>query len=188
MSQLSEQMDFSKIQPRLSAPLARLRKQCLGAVKDLAPQSALAVLRERFAQETDGAMRLGNIAAQSWIIRQRLISLQTEIHGQQAQPPHSDVADEAPAVTTANTGNSAPEALAETVEAQTAAAPEWIKLRILTETEVNGMRFFAGSTIEVRSDDARKLIAAKSAEVAEVDNTAHSARVPESKAKSAKKK
>jgi hypothetical protein len=188
MSQLSEQVDFSKIQPRLSAPLARLRKQWLSAVKDLAPQSALAVLRERFAQETDGAMRLGNIAAQSWIIRQRLISLQTSIHGHQAQPPHADVADEAPAVATANTATSAPEALAERVEAPPAAAPEWIKLRILRETEVNGMRFFEGSTIEVRSDDARKLIAAKSAEGVEVDNTEHPARAPETKSKSAKKK
>ena len=44
---------------------------------------------------------------------------------------------------------------------------DWTKLRILEETEVNGMRFFAGTTIQVHADDARKLIEAKSAELAE---------------------
>ena len=62
-------------------------------------------------------------------------------------------------------------------------SPEWIKLRILAETEVNGMRFFEGSTIEVRNEDAHKLIAAKSAEAAEVDGTASRTRASKTKAK-----
>ena len=50
---------------------------------------------------------------------------------------------------------------------------DWTKLRILEETEVNGMRFFAGTTIQVHADDARKLIEAKSAELAEpIENAA----------------
>jgi hypothetical protein len=44
-------------------------------------------------------------------------------------------------------------------------SPSWTKLRILQETEVNGMRFFAGTTIQVHDDDAQKLIAANSAEL-----------------------
>ena len=184
MSQSPKQIDLTKIHPRLSAPLAKLRKQWLTAVKDLAPQAALVVLRERMAQETDGAVRLGNIAAQSWIIRQRLFGLQAAIHGHRAQPQNAEVAGPMLAEATAGAAASLAEAPSETVEAPPAAsAPEWIKLRILAETEVNGMRFFEGSTIEVRNEDARKLIAAKSAEAAEVDGTASRTRASKTKAK-----
>lgn len=170
MAQRPQPSSQERIKPRLSAPLTKLRKQWLTSVKDLDPQAALAVLRTRLQSETDGAVRLGNMAAQSWLVRQRLIVLQATLHGGPL-PTVSEVG-EASAAAPKNPAP-APEAkppvpeVPEVHEAADSAAPQsedWTKLRILAETEVNGMRFFAGTTIQVHEEDARKLIEAKSAE------------------------
>ncbi len=171
MAQRPQPIAQTKILPRLSAPLTKLRKQWLSMVKDLEPQAALAVLRERLQQETEGATRLGNIAAQSWLVRQRLIGLQAAIHGlpvtvdvDELDPDGTAPAPDPAATSTAPAANAGADTPDPADGATAPQGPGWIKLRILVETEVNGMRFFEGSTIEVREDDARKLIEAKSAE------------------------
>lgn len=189
MAQRSRPVAPAQIQPRLSAPLSKLRKQWLTSVKDLEPQTALAVLRERLKAETDEAARLGNIAAQSWIVRQRLIGLQSALHGKSVVVAHEDPRPQA-AIPTKPAPTPDPETVStDTVEE--ARAPEgsgWIKLRILLETEVNGMRFFAGSIIEVHQEDAQKLIEAKSAEPVETIAEAPPAPAPRSGKKAAPKK
>jgi len=177
-----------QILPRLSAPLAKLRKQWLTMVKDLDPQAALAVLRDKIQGEASEAVRLGNIAAQSWIIRQRLTTLQTALHGQPIAASHVSSSD----VTQMPDLNDAPSA--DPDKAQNAAniaatdAQTWTNLRILQETEVNGMRFFAGTTIQVHDDDAQKLIAANSAElVTEAAETSSKRRTRTSKKADPKK-
>lgn len=172
MAQRPQQNAEAKLLPRLSAPLTKLRKQWLSSVKDLEPQAALAVLRQRLQKETEGAARLGNIAAQSWIVRQRLIGLQAVLHG---VPVVIEVEDPKPdtAVAASQAASADPARMVEAAgpgPGEPVAAPQgpgWIKLRILVETEVNGMRFFAGSIIEVREEDARKLIEVQSAEAVE---------------------
>lgn len=165
MTQRSPTHASPQILPRLSAPITKLRKQWLSVVKDLDPQAALAVLRDKLKGEAVEAVRLGNIAAQSWIIRQRLTALQTALHGQ----PVAVLRDDSPAPAELTDPADAPSGMQD--EAQNAAntaatdAQSWTKLRILQETEVNGMRFFAGTTIQVHEDDAQKLIAANSAEL-----------------------
>lgn len=172
MAQRPQQIAQAKILPRLSAPLTKLRKQWLSSVKELEPQAALAVLRQRLQDETEGATRLGNIAAQSWIVRQRLIGLQAALHGVPVmvdlEEPEPETAIATPAAASADPSPMAEVAGPDHVDALAAPqGPGWVKLRILLETEVNGMRFFEGSTIEVREEDARKLIEAKSAEPVE---------------------
>jgi len=191
MAQRPQQIAEAKISPRLSAPLSKLRKQWLSSVRELEPQAALAVLRQRLQDETEGATRLGNMAAQSWIIRQRLIGLQAAIHGVPAKLELEDTEAEAPAepaapsAPTPNAGVAAPD-MAEAVAAPQ--GPGWVKLRILLETEVNGMRFFEGSTIEVREEDARKLIEAKSAEPVEATDDGAPAPAAKSNRKAPPKK
>lgn len=167
----------ANVMPRLSAPLSKLRKKWLNSVAELDPQAAIALLRERLEGETDGAVRLGNMAAQSWIIRQRLIGLQTVLHGtlvvaedQPLEPSSEDGV--ATTVDTSSAGQLAPSETPE-LEAPKEEAGGWTKLRILAETEVNGMRFFEGTTIQVREEDARRLLEAKSAET--VEDTANPA-------------
>jgi hypothetical protein len=170
MTLRSQQPDQARILPRLSAPLAKLRKQWLGAVKDLESHKALAVLRRCLEAETEGATRLANIAAQSWIVRQRLFALQSAIHRVEYTVDVEDT-DVMPAQdSSARRPQPAAAEAAETAPADPAAEAKsggWVKLRVLAETEVNGMRFFEGGTIEVHEEDARKLIAAKSAEAVE---------------------
>jgi hypothetical protein len=167
MAQRPSSTAQAAIMPRLTAPLSKLRKQWLSSVGDLDPQAALAVLRQRLESETDGAVRLANMAAQSWIIRQRLIGLQTMLHGAPNAIARETASNDAVSITDETPPADQPEA-PETVEpAAQVGGPGWTKLRILTETEVHGMRFFEGSTIEVREEDARKLIEAKSAEPVE---------------------
>lgn len=191
MTQRPQQNVQPNILPRLSAPMAKLRKQWLTSVRELDAQAALAVLRQRLQDETDGAVRLGNIAAQSWIVRQRLIGLQAAIHGLPAalelEEAEAD-ASAAPAASPAPLSNAAA-AAPDTAEAVAPSqGPGWVKLRILLETEVNGMRFFAGSTIEVREEDARKLIEAKSAEALEPASAPGPAPAAKPKTKAAPKK
>lgn len=193
MAHRPQQTAQGKILPRLSAPLTKLRKQWLHSVQELEPQAALAVLRQRLEKETEGAARLGNIAAQSWIVRQRLIGLQATLHGVpvtvEVEDPKPEAAISAPEAVSADPSPTAEEAAPDTADAVAAPqGPGWIKLRILVETEVNGMRFFEGSTIEVREEDARKLIDAKSAEPVEATGDTAPARVTKSTKKAAPKK
>jgi len=154
-----------QILPRLSAPITRLRRQWLTMVKDLDPQAALAVLRDRLKGEASEAVRLGNIAAQSWIIRQRLTTLQTALHEQLITAPRVDSPDAAEMPDLTNVPSTEPDKVQNAANIAATDSPSWTKLRILQETEVNGMRFFAGTTIQVHDDDAQKLIAANSAEL-----------------------
>lgn len=193
MAQRPQHTAQGKILPRLSAPLTKLRKQWLHSVQELEPQAALAVLRQRLEKETEGAARLGNIAAQSWIVRQRLIGLQAALHGTPAPAeiaePKPDAASAAPQAPSDDPAPKAEDAAPDTADAGVAPqGPGWIKLRILAETEVNGMRFFEGSTIEVREEDARKLIEVKSAEAVEATPEPAPARSVKSTKKAGPKK
>lgn len=191
MAQRPSSSTQAKIMPRLSASLSKLRKQWLSSVADLEPQAALAVLRQRLQSETDGAVRLGNMAAQSWIIRQRLIGLQTVLHGAPAvavDEPSLGAAEDTPetlAETSPPDGQVAPQDASDPVAPTE--IPGWTKLRILAETEANGMRFFEGTTIQVRDYDARKLIEAKSAEAVDAGPEATPAK-PAQATKAAQKK
>lgn len=164
MTQRSSTHISQQVMPRLSAPITKLRKQWLSLVKDLDLQAALAVLRDKLKGETVEAVRLGNIAAQSWIIRQRLTALQAALHGQPVAALRDDSPNPAEMIDTATSQSVTQSEAEKAAILATKPAHSWIKLRILQETEVNGVRFFAGTTIQVHEDDAQKLIAANSAE------------------------
>ena len=164
MTQRSSTYISQQVMPRLSAPITKLRKQWLSMVKDLDLQAALAVLRDKLKGETVEAVRLGNIAAQSWIIRQRLTALQAALHGQPVAALRDDSPNSAAMIDTATSQSITQNEAEKAAILTTKPAQSWIKLRILQETEVNGVRFFAGTTIQVHEDDAQKLIAANSAE------------------------
>lgn len=192
MAQRPSPNSQAKIMPRLSAPLSKIRKQLLNSVAELDHEAALAVLREYLQGETNGAVRLGNMAAQSWIIRQRLTRLQIALHGTPSvaedQPPVPS--SEHGVATTDEPSSGGPAVAANTQKAE---APKeevggWTKLRILAETELNGMRLFEGTTIQVRGEDARKLIEMKSAETVEDSEEAAPAKATRATKKAVPKK
>ena len=112
--------------------------------------------------EEDEQKRLGILAARVYILRQRIANIaggeqERVITG--ASPKAEDVM---PSDTNATDGA--------TNEAE---ASEWTRLRILDDCEVNGVRFPKTVIIDVKSEDAEKLISSGKAELA-VEDTAPS--------------
>ena len=166
MSALRKSAAKTTITPKLSAPLATVRRQFLNAVKSLTAEEAIETLRKGLEQETSELARLGNLAAQSWIVRQRLIALQQQTGTLEAPKDEVAEADESQASAETENTETPPEAAvpdAPPPESEDE-ADGWSKLRITHETEVNGMIFFAGSTIQVQAGDAQKLIESGHAE------------------------
>lgn len=153
------------ITPKLSARLTSVRRQFLNKVKNLNSEEAIEILREGLNGETTELARLGNLAAQSWIVRQRLTALLQQTG---TLPPPPDILPEEEDQTAEENTENMPSAIDtpdEVPQLEASPAPGgWRKLRITQETEVNGMIFFAGSTIQVQNDDAQKLIDAGQAE------------------------
>ena len=64
--------------PALSAQMKRLRLKFLKSVKSESLDQALETLRLNLAKEKDETARLGSLAAQTWLIRQRLLSIASD--------------------------------------------------------------------------------------------------------------
>ena len=109
--------------------------------------------------EEDEQKRLGILAARVYILRQRIANIaggeqERVITG--ASPKAEDVM---PSDTNATDGA--------TNEAE---ASEWTRLRILDDCEVNGVRFPKTVIIDVKSEDAEKLISSGKAELVAEDS------------------
>lgn len=167
--------------PELSPEVRKLRARFLTAIGQLAPEAGLAALRERLQGETREMYRLGNLAAQTWLVRQRFVAVMAGT----LPPTVADMIEgtaSAPGTgaTTSRTAEPHPAApMGETAPRDAGHAQDdgeapkdrpnsdttpWQRLRILSETEVHGVRFFAGTNVDVGPEDAARLIAAGSAE------------------------
>ncbi|WP_438991781.1 hypothetical protein [Lentibacter sp.] len=149
--------------PALSAQMKRLRLKFLKSVKSESLDQALETLRSNLTNEKDETARLGSLAAQTWLIRQRLLSL-----GSDAVPQVADYLETLePARAKLNfAAKTAPEDQTDAKDvANTAADQAWETVKILEETVVNGMRFFKDFVVEVNAEDAQKLVKANKAEI-----------------------
>jgi len=148
--------------PPMSPEMEALRTRFLGAVEHLSIPEALAMLKSRLVSETKEMMRLGNLAAQTWLVRQRLVAIRKGFEvgsvaeilkgtpRKAARPPAAD-------------GSATPED--EAPQPQPIDPASWVRVRIVSEAEVNGMRFFGGTALDVKGADAERLIAAGTAEL-----------------------
>ena len=103
--------------------------------------------------EQDEQKRLGILAARVFILRQRIAKL--------SEVDNKRVVTSAPPKPEADTAN------AESQNAGDENVSEWTRLRILEDCEVNGVRFPKTVIIDVRSEDAAKLIENGNAELIE---------------------
>ena len=103
--------------------------------------------------EQDEQKRLGILAARVYILRQRIAKL-SEVDNQRV-------------VTSAPPKPETDTASAESQDAGNENASEWTRLRILEDCEVNGVRFPKTVIIDVKSEDAAKLIENGNAELIE---------------------
>ena len=112
-------------------------------------------VKQLLSKEEDEQKRLGILAARVYILRQRISRIAEgdpdRVVGS-AAPKARDLMPTAPDNADADTGSS-----------------EWTRLRILDDCEVNGVRFPKTVIIDVKSEDAEKLIASGSAELVEED-------------------
>ena len=119
-------------------------------------------VKNLLTHEEDEQKRLGILAARVYILRQRIANIaggEQERVITSASPKADDLM---PSDTNATDGA--------TNEAE---ASEWTRLRILDDCEVNGVRFPKTVIIDVKSEDAEKLISSGKAELA-VEDTAPS--------------
>ena len=151
----------------LSAQMKRLRLKFLKSVKSESLDQALETLRLNLAKEKDETARLGSLAAQTWLIRQRLLSIASDDVPQVAdflevlEPARSKLNFVAKTPTQEQTDV--------TDVANASADQAWETVKILEETVVNGMRFFKDFVVKVNAEDAQKLVKAKKAEIVTED-------------------
>ena len=112
-------------------------------------------VKQLLSREEDEQKRLGILAARVYILRQRITKISEgdadRVVGS-AAPKAGDLMPEDGEVAGGDPGTS-----------------EWTRLRILDDCEVNGVRFPKTVIIDVKSEDAEKLIVSGNAELVEED-------------------
>ena len=154
------------VEIKFSAQVASARDKWLKLSADETLDTVLEFLRSKYAEEGNNNRRLGNLAAQTWIIRRKLENMpsdpETKI-GQILENPNNAKSQKivkAKKQETAQiaTDEASSEPTAETDNAMTV-------INILEEVNINDMRFFAGSRVEVSKTDADRLIKAGKAQM-----------------------
>ena len=154
------------VEIKFSAQVASARDKWLKLSADETLETVLEFLRSKYAEERNNNRRLGNLAAQTWIIRKRLEHMPcnptTKIAQILVDPKKAKIQNNVKAKEAKTAQIEAAEAslapTAETDEAMTV-------INILEEVSINGMRFFAGSRVEVSKADADRLIKAEKAQM-----------------------
>jgi len=143
----SIQLDPQTIKVR-DAVIARCETQTLEQMNEF--------VKSLLANETDELKRLGILAARVFILRQRITTLGSDgkiVDAKTLIRPED-----------AEQGSSKAKGSDEN-DAEAAIETGWTRLRVTNECEVNGMRFFEGVIVDVRDEDAARLIESGNAEV-----------------------
>ena len=154
------------VEIKFSAQVASARDKWLKLSADETLETVLEFLRSKYAEEGNNNRRLGNLAAQTWIIRRKLENMpsdpETKI-GQILENPNNAKSQKSVKTKKQETAQieadeASSDPTTETVDAMTV-------INILEEVSINEMRFFAGSKVEVSKADADRLIKAGKAKM-----------------------
>ena len=154
------------VEIKFSAQVASARDKWLKLSADETLDTVLEFLRSKYAEEGNNNRRLGNLAAQTWIIRRKLENMpsdpETKI-GQILENPNNaktqkTVKAKQEETTQIEAVKASSDPTAESDDAMTV-------INILEEVTINDMRFFAGSRVEVSKADADRLIKAGKAQM-----------------------
>ena len=154
------------VEIKFSAQVASSRDKWLKLSADETLETVLEFLRSKYAEEGNNNRRLGNLAAQTWIIRRKLENMPSD--------PATKIAQILENPNNAKTQKSvkAKKEEAAQIEAVKASSDPTAKsddamtvINILEEVSINDMRFFAGSRVEVSKADADRLIKAGKAQM-----------------------
>ena len=154
------------VEIKFSAQIASARDKWLKLSADETLETVLVFLRSKYTEERNNNRRLGNLAAQTWIIRKKLENMPSD--------PTTKIAQ---ILENPNNAKSQKSVKAKPEESAQAAAEEatltpsddtvetMAVINIMEEVSINDMRFFAGSRVEVSKADADKLIKAGKAKM-----------------------
>ena len=151
--------------PGSSTPLApqtiKVRDAVIAKCDDQSLDEMNEFVKGLLDRETDELKRLGILAARVYILRQRIMALM-ESSALKGNDKQLDFIDPAPAVADDDLDGFSD--LDNDVK-----DTNWMRVRIIENCEVNGVRFPSGVVIDVHADDAAKLIEFEKAELQETD-------------------
>ena len=154
------------VEIKFSAQVASARDKWLKLSADETLDTVLEFLRSKYAEEGNNNRRLGNLAAQTWIIRRKLENMpsdpETKI-GQILENPNN--AKSQKTVKAKKEETTQIEAVKASSDPTAKSDDAMTVINILEEVSINDMRFFAGSRVEVSKADAGRLIKAGKAQM-----------------------
>lgn len=156
------------VEIKFSAQVASARDKWLKLSADETLETALEFLRTKYTDEQNNNRRLGNLAAQTWIIRKKLDNMPTDPTIKIAEileNPQNVKREKFVKVIIEETTHS--DAEETTLEPTIDTNETMAVINIIEEVTVNEMRFFAGSRVEVSKVDADRLIKAGKAQINE---------------------
>ena len=147
---------------KFSAQVSNARNKWLTLTSSETLEAGFNILREKYSLEKNDNRRLGNLAAQTWIIRKRLERLEIEdvvtieellenSPEKKVKSVHDDKLDSQSQMSSEDTSDAGIDVSINS------------KLKVINISEevmINDMRFFAGSRVEVSLEDAMRLIEA----------------------------
>jgi hypothetical protein len=154
---------------KFSAQVSNARNKWLTLTSTETLEAGLNILREKYSLEKNDNRRLGNLAAQTWIIRKRLERLEIE-----DVVTIGELMENSPEKKVKSVHYDKLESQSQTASEDTSDAGNDVsinsKLQVINISEevmINDMRFFAGSRVEVSLEDATRLIEAGKASLNE---------------------
>ena len=154
------------VEIKFSAQIASARDKWLKLSADETLETVLGFLRSKYTEERNNNRRLGNLAAQTWIIRKKLENMPSDPTTKIAQ-----ILENPNNAKSQKSVKAKPEEPAQAAAEETTLTPSddtvetMAVINIMEEVSINDMRFFAGSRVEVSKADADKLIKAGQAKM-----------------------
>ena len=154
------------VEIKFSAQVASARDKWLKLSADETLETVLEFLRSKYAEERNNNRRLGNLAAQTWIIRRKLENMPSDPATKIAQILEDPInAKSQKSVKTKKQETAQIEADEASSDPTTETVDAMTVINILEEVSINDMRFFAGSRVEVSKADANRPIQAGKAQM-----------------------
>ena len=154
------------VEIKFSAQVASARDKWLKLSADETLETVLEFLRSKYAEERNNNRRLGNLAAQTWIIRRKLENMPSDPATKIAQILEDPINAKSQKSVKTKKQETAQIETDEASSDPTTETDDTMTVRnILEEVSINDMRFFAGSRVEVSKADADRLIKAGKAQL-----------------------
>ncbi len=138
---------------KLAPETIRIRNALIEKYADQPIEELNSFLQRALEAEKDELKRLGLLAARVYILRQKVLSLKAFIRDERMNKIPSPNLALTEQILLDETAHSDIDANNETV-----ASGEWHSLQMIEPGEVNGVRFFQGTVINAKAEDAEKLI------------------------------